>query len=111
MKSNWISLLLMLLLTTQSVLAVADVHQFHHGTAMDTAEHHHYPLDHQHDSSSEDLGDQGEHHHHNHCHSQTQFVAQSTSFYFSSCNPVLNAVYNASAFSPPCSNLFRPPRV
>ena len=111
MKTSWISLLLILLLSTQSVLAVADVHQFHHGSAMDTAEHHYDLLDHLHDSTSDDAHDQGDHHHHNHCHTQTQFMAQPTSFSFTGCNPAPNAVYKAPAFSPPCSNFFRPPRV
>gem|GEM_PF-5165146 len=104
MLKRRLSLLLILLISSQSVWAMLDIHQIQPSKLFIT-EHH---TNHQHNYSSNDTSG---HEHHCHGHSSPQhFLSGHVAVPLSNSTALLGSGYSSPITSAPLSNLFRPPR-
>ena len=109
MLKRRLSLLLILLIASQSVWAMLDIHptqQSDHYIAEHQSQHSHE----KHEASSED--DAAAHDHHCHSHSaQFHFLSDSIPVPSNTNKVLLNTAYDSAVSAAPLSNLFRPPRI
>lgn len=110
MLKRRLSLLLILLIASQSGLATLDFHP------TQQSERSHYIIEHQNQHSHEqhDVSAEGytpAHHHHCHSHnSQFHFLSDSIPVPLNINKVMFNTAYTSASSSAPLSNLFRPPR-
>ena len=109
MLKQRLSLLLILLIASQSVWSMLDIHM--------TQQSDHYITEHQsqhshdqHEASSEDITAVHDHHCHGHS-AQFHFLSDSITVPSNSNKALLNTIYDSAVSSAPLSNLFRPPRI